>query len=104
MLIRAGDLSERIELLAPSGTSVRLCASVRPISTREYIKNGAEIISETFTIMIRYRPGVSCANSVLWHGRYYNIINMEANAGLGYIILTVTLDPQRSETPYTETL
>lgn len=104
MKISAGELDTKIRLYTPDLSEFcSIYASISPITAREQLKNGLEIINDQYRVKIRYRPLVSCANWLFWNDCYYNILSCEADKRDGYIFLTVTLDAQKSNLPYTET-
>lgn len=104
MKISAGELDRRIKLYTADLSSfTSIYAYISPITAREQLQNGLEVINDEYRIKIRYRANVSCANYLYFDDCYYNIIACEANKRDGYIFLTVSLDAQKSDKPYTET-
>lgn len=103
--IGAGRLDTRIGLLAPvitvssSGAHVtayseaaKVWANVKQVTLRESMRANVELQSETYTILIRYRAGITPAWAVSLNGRRYRIISINASRDLGQIILGVELD------------
>jgi SPP1 family predicted phage head-tail adaptor len=101
----AGKLDTRIALLRPITTVdaagahitefetvAETWANVRQITFRESMKLQVELQTETYTIMIRYRTGITPAWCVNLRGKRYRILTINADRSAGQIILGVELD------------
>ena len=103
--IRAGDLNTRVTLLRPAseitGTGAhsttyteagKRWANVRQITLRESLRSQVELQQETYTVMIRYRSGISPAWALSWDDKRYRILSIECDRSTGYIIIGCELD------------
>ena len=101
----AGRLDTRIALLRPVTTIdetgahitefetvAETWANVRPITFREIMKSQIELQTDTYTILIRYRAGITPAWCVNLRGKRYRILTINADRSAGQIILGVELD------------
>ena len=101
----AGKLDTRITLLRPITTVdaagahitefetvAETWANVRPITFREIMKSQIELQTDTYTILIRYRAGITPAWCVNLRGKRYRILTINADRSAGQIILGVELD------------
>jgi SPP1 family predicted phage head-tail adaptor len=104
-MIEAGRLKDRISIYSQDLQTLiaTVWANVRPVTSREMMRNQMEIVSDMFTVLIRYRSGLNTAQKVLWQSHYYNIQAMTVDPADQSIILTLTLDPQASGVSYTTT-
>lgn len=102
---RAGALDKRVQLLRPvttlnaTGAHVTTFedaggawANVRQITLRESLRSQVELQQETYTVMIRYRSGVSPAWALSWDDKRYRILSIECDRSTGYIIIGCELD------------
>lgn len=105
MILGAGKLDKKIKLWEPSksidmGTHVTnytlkytVWANVRQLSLREIIRNDVELQTETYTIYMRYKSGITNAWRVeLPNGNYYRILSINTDKTTGTMILGVELD------------
>ena len=104
-MIEAGRLNERLTLLASDGQTeiATVHADVRPVTAREQLRNGAEIVTDLFTALIRYRQGLSTALKVRYKGYVYNVASITIDPREASAILTLTLDSETSGTSFTVT-
>lgn len=101
-MIEAGRLSEKITLIDGT-TETTVWADVRPVTAREQLRNGAEIVTDLFTALIRYRQGLSTAIKVRYKSYTYNVASITVDPATASAILTLTLDSETSGTSYTVT-
>lgn len=101
----AGRLDTRIALLRPVTTInefgahitefetvAETWANVRQITFRESMKSQVELQTETYTVMIRYRTGITPAWCINLRGKRYRILSINADRSAGQIILGIELD------------
>ena len=102
-MIEAGRLNKQITIYESDGTTVvaTVWANVRPVTSREQMRSNMEIVSDMFTVLIRYRPGLNTSQKVLYRGYCYNINSMTVDPQEQSIILTLTLDTERSGVSFT---
>lgn len=104
-LPNAGKLDTRIALLRPvttiTGTGahitefetvVEVWSNLRQITLRESMKSQVELNQETYTALIRYRPGITLQWCVSFRGKRYRIISINTDRAAGQIILGIELD------------
>ena len=102
---RAGALDKRVRLQRPvkklntTGAHVTTFedaggawANVRQITLRESLRSQVELQQETYTVMIRYRAGISTDWALTWDGKRYRILSIECDRSTGYIIIGCELD------------
>jgi SPP1 family predicted phage head-tail adaptor len=101
-MIRAGELTRRINLEAPAkvpdgmggflvtwATMVTsLPAAIWPVSAKETIAGGRESTGISHRIRIRYRDGVRPSWRIVHKGKYFNIISI-INPGTEYEALDI---------------
>lgn len=103
--VEAGRLDTRIGLMRPvqtvSATGAHVViyaeplyvwANVRQLTLRENMKAQVQLQSETYTVLMRYRAGISPDWAVELHGRRYRIISINASRSEGQMILGIELD------------
>lgn len=104
-LTAAGRLDTRVGLLRPTtevtatGAHVKayekaatVWANVRQITLRESMRANVELQSETYTVLIRYRAGLTPDWCVELRGRRYRIMSLNVIPEQGQIILGIELD------------
>lgn len=90
MTISAGKLTQKIIFLDKEENELKkVHANIIPISAREQLRNGAEIIQDTYTVKTRYTPNVSASNLIKWNGSIYEILSMTADKENNEILLTM---------------
>lgn len=90
MTISAGKLTQKIFFLDKEENEIKkVHANIIPISAREQLRNGAEIIQDTYTTKIRYTANVSASNLIKWNGSIYEILSMTADKENNEILLTM---------------
>lgn len=111
MIIKAGDLNQRITLLSPvysvknslntkSYTIYKkVWANLKQITLREQLASVIEVNNETYTVLIRYIENVEPGWGVLLpkNPKPYNVITVNKVQNDGYMILGVELDNSQSE-------
>lgn len=104
--VAAGRLDSQIELLKPTKTvssigshvttyeSVgKVWANVKQITLREAMTSSVELQTETYTVLLRYRLGVTqewCV--ILPNQARYKIVSVNTNKSSGLMILGIELD------------
>lgn len=92
-IIPSGKLRSRIKLLDHNMNEIAsVWADVRPITTREMLRNGALIANDTYTVQIRYRSGLNTAMLVEYKSVMYNIIGITDDYASDNIIITMEMD------------
>lgn len=105
MLVNAGKLDKRITLLKPTvdystGNTVRTYteavkawANVKQLTLKDIVTSQYELVSETYTVLIRYIKGIGADWAVkLPNGCRYVITGINTYASEGYMILSIALD------------
>lgn len=86
----AGELRERVTVLAPTETRNRMgevvltytdvfaevWASVDGVSAREYLLSGQQQVDISHRVKMRYLPGLTQSMRILWRGRTLEIISV----------------------------
>ena len=103
--IDAGRLDQRITLLEPTKTlntgshtlsykdNATVWANVKQLTLRETISSNVELQTETYTILLRYRSGITqdwCVR--LPNQKRYRIISINTDKTAGAMILGIELD------------
>jgi SPP1 family predicted phage head-tail adaptor len=110
-MMKSGDLRHRITLQNPVRTQntstgaitlswedvVTVWASIKPLSTREFLAAQAAQSKVVGRIVIRYRAGVDATLRAVHNGKIYNIegVMADADSGLEYLTLTVSEGVQK---------
>lgn len=103
-MIETGKLNRRIEILNYDLTPLfQVWANIRPVTSREMMRNGALISDDLFTIAIRHMSGLNITQKVLYRDRIYNIINISEDYDNDMIIITVTSDGSSNASHYRTT-
>lgn len=98
MTIESGKLTQLISFLNKDLSEIKTVhASVLPITAREQIRNGAEIILDSYTIKMRYTSGISPSLLVRWNNCIYDILQMNANKQNNEIYLTIQFSHRNTE-------
>lgn len=105
MLVNAGKLDKRITLLKPTvdystGNTVRtyteavkVWANVKQLTLKDLVTSQYELVSETYTVLIRYIKGIKPDWAVMLpNGCRYVITGINTYHGDGYLILSIELD------------
>lgn len=100
-MIESGKLNRRIDILQYDLTDyISVWANIRPITTREMLRNGALVSDDMFTVMIRFISGINITQKVRYGNRIYNIINISEDYDNNCIILTIESDGQNNDSHY----
>lgn len=90
-MISAGRLNQKITFVNKDLSEIKTVhANVLAISSREQLRNGAEVVTDTYTVLIRYTKGISPSLLIKWQNCIYEIIGMNANHEDNSIYLTIT--------------
>ena len=90
MTIESGKLTELITFLNKDLSTVKTVhASVLPITAREQIRNGAEMVLDSYTVKMRYATDISPSLLVSWRSCIYEILQLNANKQQNEIYLTI---------------
>ena len=103
--ISAGKLTARVTLLRPTTSistgshvtaytdDVTVWANLKQVSLREIMRSNVEMQTETYTVLMRYRPGLTqewCLR--LPNQKRYRIISINTDLESGAMILGAELD------------
>lgn len=103
--IPAGKLTARVTLLRPVSTittgshvktytdDVTVWANLKQVSLREIMRSQVEMQTETYTVLMRYRPGITqewCLR--LPNQKRYRIISINTDPESGAMIIGAELD------------
>lgn len=104
--VSAGKLRDQIKLLKPSktlntsGSHVvtyttvgTVWCNLKQVTLREIMNSSVEMPTETYTILMRYRPGITqdwCVE--LPNGCRYRVVSINTDTSAGMMILGVELD------------
>ena len=92
-MMNSSKLNSRITITSHAGVELFSCwADVRPITTREQLRNGNVIANDMMTVMIRYRSGINTTLKMLYKGITYDIISITDSYKDDNIILTVVMN------------
>ena len=109
--IAAGKLTARVTLLRPASTittgshvktytdDVTVWANIKQVSLREIMRSNVEMQTETYTVLMRYRPGITqewCLR--LPNQKRYRIISINTDPESGAMILGAELDNSIAQT------
>ena len=109
--IPAGKLTARVTLLRPASTittgshvktytdDVTVWANLKQVSLREIMRSQVEMQTETYTVLMRYRPGITqewCLR--LPNQKRYRIISINTDPKSGAMIIGAELDNSISQT------
>lgn len=98
MTISAGILTEKIIFCAPDGEEIKTAhANIIPITAREQLRNGAEIIQDSYSLKMRYTKGISPSGLIRWRGYIYEILSMNADKQRDEIYLTIVYSAKNDE-------
>lgn len=105
MILGAGRLDKQIKLYEPTRTvtagvhkisyelKYTVWANVKQLTLREIMKTNVELQSETYTIYMRYKQGITNKWRVEFqNGNKYRIITINTDKTTGTMILGVELD------------
>ncbi len=83
-------LNERITFLNRDLSEVKtVYANVKAITAREQIRNGAEQITDSYTVKIRYLKDISPSLLLRWRDYIYEIVLLNADRKHNEIYLTI---------------
>lgn len=109
--IAAGKLDTRITLLRPSRSVISgqnrttytdyktVWANVRQITFRESMAAQVQLQNETYTIIIRYTPGITPDWAVRMKGLRYRVLTVNADKAAGILTLGIELDNSITQEP-----
>ena len=88
--MESGKLNERITIKSHDGqTSYDVWCNVRPVTTREQLRNSTVLANNLLTLQIRYLKNINNTYRVVYQGYEYDIVNITADWKADSIILTV---------------
>lgn len=109
--IAAGKLDTRITLLQPARTIIAgankitytdyktVWANTRQITFRESMAAQVQLQNETYTIIIRYTPGITPDWAVRMKGLRYRVLTVNADKAAGILTLGIELDNSITQEP-----
>jgi SPP1 family predicted phage head-tail adaptor len=69
---------------------------VRPVTTREQLRNSTVLANNLLTLQIRYLKDINNTYKVIYQGYEYDIVNITADWKADSIILTVIMNDDTS--------
>ena len=91
--MESGKLNERITIKSHDGqTSYDVWCNVRPVTTREQLRNSTVLANNLLTLQIRYLKDINNTFKVIYQG----IVNITADWKADSIILTVIMNDDTS--------
>ena len=92
-MIESGKLRSRIKIFDHNGDEVcEVWADVRPITTREQLRSQVDIMTDVFTVQIRYRIGLNSTMLVQYKDIMYDIVGITDSYTDDSIIITMEMD------------
>lgn len=105
MILGAGRLDKQIKLYEPTRTvsagmhtvsyelKYTVWANIKQLTLRELMRTNVELQSETYTVYMRYKQGITNKWRVEFpNGNKYRIITINTDPATGTMILGVELD------------
>ena len=81
--MESGKLNERITIKSHDGqTSYDVWCNVRPVTTREQLRNSTVLANNLLTLQIRYLKNINNTYRVVYQGYEYDIVKRLLNHGL----------------------
>ena len=91
--MESGKLNERITIKSHDGlTSYDVWCNVRPVTTREQLRNSTVLANNLLTLQIRYLKDINNTFKVIYQGYEYDIVNITSDWKADSIILTVIMN------------
>ena len=91
--MESGKLNERITIKSHDGqTSYDVWCNVRPVTTREQLRNSTVLANNLLTLQIRYLKNINNTFKVIYNGYEYDIVNITSDWKADSIILTVIMN------------
>ena len=76
--MESGKLNERITIKSHDGqTSYDVWCNVRPVTTREQLRNSTVLANNLLTLQIRYLKNINNTFKVVYQGYEYDIVNIK---------------------------
>ena len=109
--LAAGKLDTRITLLRPAKTVTggahsvtyteykAVWANARQVTFRESMTAQVQLQNETYTLAMRYIPGITPDWAVRMHGIRYRVMTVNADKSAGSLILGIELDNTITQEP-----
>lgn len=95
--MESGKLNERITIKSHDGTtSYDVWCNVRPVTTREQLRNSTVLANNLLTLQIRYLKDINNTFKVIYSGYEYDIVNITSDWKADSIILTVIMNDDTS--------
>ena len=78
--MESGKLNERITIKSHDGTtSYDVWCNVRPVTTREQLRNSTVLANNLLTLQIRYLKNINNTYKVVYQGYEYDIVNITSD-------------------------
>ena len=78
--MESGKLNERITIKSHDGqTSYDVWCNVRPVTTREQLRNSTVLANNLLTLQIRYLKDINNTFKVIYQGYEYDIVNITSD-------------------------
>ena len=76
--MESGKLNERITIKSHDGqTSYDVWCNVRPVTTREQLRNSTVLANNLLTLQIRYLKNINNTYKVIYQGYEYDIVTLQ---------------------------